>query len=253
MKAIAVYKNGRERAEHLLKLAELLTNTRDRRMRTDWAKKLKTLMHWRQHEKIDRVDGTGAILILRESAHVTYKNFNAEYTSELLRAAHVTIVAALDRYCHELILSRCIKTLKNSKGCSAELRKIALPILDVHKAVAHARKPDTRPMNVIRASLQDVLYKRTFQSPNEIAQGLSIIVVTNLWNECATQMGCSAKDITTRLDKIVVRRNKMVHEGDIVRHKRGGKVRYGKITPKLVVDDVIWLGTLVDAMEAVVK
>lgn len=249
MKPIAVFKSGRDRAEHLLKLAELLTNTRDRRMRADWAKNFKTLMHWRQHEKIDRVDGTGAILILRESANVTYKNFNDKYASELLRAAHVTIVAALDRYCHERILSRCIKTLQNSKSCSSELRKIALPILDVHKAVAHARKPDTRPMNIIRASLQDVLYKRTFQSPNEIAQGLSIIGATNLWNECATQMGCSPKDITTRLDKIVARRNKMVHEGDIVRHKRGGKVRYGKITPKQVANDVIWLSTLVDAIE----
>jgi len=43
MKPIAVFKSGRDRAEHLLKLAELLTNTRQRRMRADWARNSKTL------------------------------------------------------------------------------------------------------------------------------------------------------------------------------------------------------------------
>jgi RiboL-PSP-HEPN len=253
MKPATVFQNGRQGAEHMLKLAELLTNTRVRRMRADWAKNFKTLMYWRQREKIDRVDGTGAILILRESSNVTSKNFTDEYTSELLRAAHVTVVAALDRYCHELIVSRCIRSLGSGKACSAELRKIALPILDVHKAVMHARKPKSRPLNLVRASLQEFLYKRTFQSPNEIAQGLQIIGVGNLWTECGTQMNCTAHVITTRLDKIVTRRNKIVHEGDIIRHKRGGKVRYAKITPRQVADDVIWLGQLVAAIEAVVN
>ena len=100
MKPIAVFKAGRDRAEHLLKLAELLTNTRERKMRKDWAKEFKKFMYWKQNERIDRVDGTGAMLILRESANVTSKTFNEEYTSELLRAAHTTIVASLDRYCH---------------------------------------------------------------------------------------------------------------------------------------------------------
>src|SRR5437016_4627981 len=126
MKPVDVFKHGR--AEHLLKLAELLTNTRQRKMRKDWAKDFKKFMHWKQKEQIDRVDAAGALLILRQSSQLSSKTFNDDYTGELLRASHVTVVAALDRYCHEVISTRCIKSLKNRKGVSAELRKLALPI-----------------------------------------------------------------------------------------------------------------------------
>lgn len=230
MKPIDVFKHGRTRAEHLLKLAELLTNTRQRKMRNDWAKDFKKFMHWKQKEPIDRVDGTGAILILRESSGLTSKTFGDEYTSELLRAAHVTIVAALDRYCHELIASRVIASLKNTKSVSAELNKIELPIQDVHKAIIHARKPKSRPLLIVRASVQEQIYQRTFQSPREIADGLSIIGVKRLWVNCATHLGCGAEDVIKRLNKVAARRNRIVHEGDLVRHKKGGKLRQAKIT-----------------------
>jgi len=251
VKPIAVFKSGRDRAEHLLKLAELLTNTRQRRMRQDWAKKFKKLMRWRQTEQIDRVDGKGAVLVLRESANVTSKNFNEEYTSELLRAAHVTIVASLDRYCHELIVSRVVAALGNSKH-TQELRKLAIPAIEVHRAVKHGRKKGARPMNIVRQAIQDQLHRDTFQKPDDVVRGLKIIGVDDLWRTCATNMGCTANDIVSRLTDIVDRRNKIVHEGDIVRHKRGGKIRYRKITPKQVEKDIIWVGDLVKAIQAAV-
>jgi len=249
MKPIDVFNHGRKRAEHLLKLAELLTNTRKRKMRSDWSKDFKKFMHWNQNEQIDRIDGTGAILILKESSQLSAKTFGDEYTSELLRAAHVTIVAALDRYCHELIASRFIKALKSTKTLTAELRKIELPIEDVHKAVMHAKNPRTRPLILVRASVQELLYKKTFQNSREIESGLLIIGVRRLWTGCATHMGCTAEDITTRLNKVAARRNKIVHEGDLVRHEKGGKLRQAKITPNQVAKEIIWLGEFVDAIE----
>jgi hypothetical protein len=251
VKPIAVFKSGRGRAEHLLKLAELLTNTRERKMRQDWARDFKEFMHWKQREQIDRVDGTGAMLILRASANITSKNFNEDYTSELLRAAHVTIVAALDRYCHELIVSRVVAALEDSNH-TQELRKLAIPVIEVHKAVKHGRKKGARPMNIVRQAIQDQLHRDTFQKPDDVVRGLKIIGVENLWPTCATEMGCTANDIVTRLRDIVDRRNKIVHEGDIVRHKRGGKIRYRKITPRQVAKDIVWIGDLVDAIEAAV-
>lgn len=249
MKPIAVFKNGRDHAEHLLKLAELLTNTRERKMRKDWAKDFKRFMHWKQKEQIDRVDGTGAMLIVRESARVTSKNFNEDYTSELLRAAHATIVAALDRYCHELIVSHVIAALGNSNH-SHELRKFTIPVVEAHKAVRHGRKKGARPMNIVRQSIQEQLHRETFQRPDDIVRGLKIIGVDDPWQTCANTMGCTRNEIVTRLREIADRRNKIVHEGDIVRHKRGGKIRYRRITPKQVASNITWIGQLVDAIEA---
>jgi hypothetical protein len=252
MRPIAVFNHGWSRAEHLLKLAELLTNTRERKMRNDWADDFKKFMHWNKGEQIDRVDGKGAILILRQSSEVDAKTFGEEYTSELLRAAHVTIVAALDRYCHELISSRCIKSLTGKKANSSELRKLAIPIQDVHEAIKHARKPNTRPLNLIKVSVQELLYKRTFQSPDEVSQGLSIIGITGIWTSCAGHLACEPKDVTKRLNSIVSRRNKIVHEGDLIRHRRGGRVRHAEITTARVASDVIWLAKLVEAIETAI-
>ncbi|MFY9530821.1 MAG: hypothetical protein WBC04_25370 [Candidatus Acidiferrales bacterium] len=149
MKPLEVFNRGRSGAEHLLKLSELLLNTRRRGMRADWARIFKRLMHWGQAEEIDCVDGRGAILILREASEVTAQHFDEEYLNELLRAAYAGIVASLDRYCHEVVLSRVIAQLsKSPKGTSRELHQLKIPIHAARKAILHARKAKTRPMNI---------------------------------------------------------------------------------------------------------
>jgi len=115
MKPIEVFRNGRERADYLLKLHELLCNTRQRGTRQDWARNFKNLMHWRQRDQIHRVDGRQAVLVLREGAGMTPEQFREAALNELVRAALVGIVSALDRYCHDLIVSRIVSALNRSE------------------------------------------------------------------------------------------------------------------------------------------
>ncbi|MCL6564986.1 MAG: hypothetical protein K6U09_01030 [Acidobacteriia bacterium] len=250
-----VFNSGRTRAEHLLKLSELLLNTRRRGMRADWARRFKALMHWPQKEQIDRVDGPGAVLILREASGLKSKHFDEEYLNELLRAAYAGIVASLDRYCHEVVISRVVAQLsKSPKVASRELRQLRIPILAARKAILHARKPGTRPMNLVRQALQEVLHREeTFQRPDDIARGMKIIGVDNLWGKCAQRLGCQPRDIAKRLNKIVDRRNRIVHEGDILRRKRGGKIAYHPIQATEVAGDIKWLSDLVNTIEDVVN
>lgn len=224
-------------------------------MRQDWARSFKDVMHWPQRERIDRVDGPGALLILREGSGITAKHFDEEYLSELLRAAMAGIVASLDRYCHEVILSRVVAQLSKSPSrASRELRQLKIPIHAARKAILHARKPRTRPMNIVRGALQEILHRdETFQRPDDIARGMKIIGIDDLWRRCAKRMKCKPGDITKRLNKIVDRRNKIVHEGDIVRRKRGGKVAYHDVKASQVADDIRWMSTLVESIEAEVN
>lgn len=254
MRPIEVFNSGRSRAEHLLKLYQLLLNTRQRRMRADWAHSFKKLMHWRQADGIDRVDGTRAILILREGSGVTAGQFREEYLDELLRAAHAGIVASLDRYCHEVVISRVVSRLsKSPHKAGRELRQLRIPIHAARKAILHARTPKSRPMNIVREALQEVLHKdETFQRPDDIVRGMKMIGIDDLWRSCARQMAGSADDITKRLRKIVDRRNRIVHEGGMLRHKRGGRISYYPIHASEVEADIKWVGDLVNAMEALV-
>lgn len=255
MKPVQIFESGRTRAEHLLKLSELLLNTRRRGVRADWARNFKTLMHWRQGEQIDRVDGRGAILILRQSAGIDANSFDEEYLNELLRAAYAGIVASLDRYCHEVILCKVIACLrKPPEDAGRELRQLKVPVYEVKRAIAHARKPKTRPMNIVRQALQEALHRdETFQRPDDIAKGMKIIGITDLWRQCAQRMSCQPGDITKRLNRIVDRRNRIVHEGGILRRKKGGKIAYYPIRAYEVAADIKWLGNLVESIEQVVS
>ncbi len=240
MEPIDVYRSGRDRAEHLLKLSELLLNRRQRRMRGDWAGGFKKVMRWPAIEKIDRVDGAGAMLILRESCAVKSEHFREEYLNELLRAATVSIVAAFDRYCHELVAAKIVKAL-SSGAVSSQLRKFRIPVVEARRAILHAKRPKSRPMNLVRESVRTVLHEDTFQRPDAVKRALNMIGVTELWPKCGEILGCDGGVIVERLDRIITHRNRIVHEGDIQRSARGGKIKFHKISAKQVADDIIWL------------
>jgi len=253
MEPIEVYRTGRSRAEHLLKLSELLLNQRQRRMRDDWATSFKDLMRWRVGENIDRVDGEGALLILRESCGVTAEHFREDYLNELLRAAIVSIVSAFYRYCHELIAARIVKALSRAGNVSGTLLRFRIPVVEARKAILHAKKAKSRPMNLVRESVRSVLHEDTFQRPDAVAKGLRMIGIDQLWTKCGAELGCEAKEVMKALNRIIDHRNRIVHEGDIQHRARGGKIKFHKISAKQVADDIIWLSGLVDAIERVVK
>lgn len=143
-----------QRAERLLTLYELLTNTRQRSTRSDWADKFKEFMRWPKAERIHRIDGKNALLILRPQSGLTANEFRQAELSELLRATLVVSVSALDRYCHEVLISKLMKQIGRSPNkWSKELKKISVPLSVVKNAIAHAKvrkgqggRIRTRPM-----------------------------------------------------------------------------------------------------------
>ncbi len=261
MEAIEAFDNAMERVDFLCNLYENLRNTRKRNTRTDWARNFKTLMHWPQGEQIHRIDGTGAVLILRQTSSLQVKQFAEDVLGELSRAALVTAVSALDRYCHEVVLSRVITELRKPVSkMSADCKKMEVSVIDAIKAIENAKvrkgkggKTRTRPMNIIRHSLQEKFHRnRTMQKPDDIAKSFSMVGIEKIWEKCSKQMASKPEDMKKRLAGITHHRDKIVHEGDIVRHKRGGKVKVNPIDHASVKADVVWIRQLVTAVEAVI-
>lgn len=249
------------RAERLLHLYRLLCNTRKYKTRRDWAHNFKKVMGWRQAEAIHRVDGTGALLVLRQTSGLTSEEFCPEELSELLRAALVTALSALDRYCHEVLVSRVIARVQRAeRNWPAELKKVSIPLSSVKEAVKHAKvrkgvggKVRTRPMNIVRRCLQDQFHRRlTLQKPDDIARTLSMVGVTDLWAQCAKAMSIKVSALMRRLQQIAERRDVIAHEGDLKRVRRAGKPTLNPIEPADVRSDVEWLKKLVDTMDTVI-
>jgi hypothetical protein len=146
------------RADHLLRLYELLHDTRVYKVRSDWAARFKTLMHWPQGEQIVRVDGKDAqsLLILRAATGLSRNQFTHDYLAELLRATVVATVSALDRYMHDIVVMHSWSLLTRSeRGIPRELKKLEIPILAARHAVDKLRRDGkARPGVLLKEALR---------------------------------------------------------------------------------------------------
>lgn len=247
-----------QRVDFLLHLYGLLLDKRRRATRSDWAKRFKKFMRWPSSEKIYRIDGRGgALLILRQQANLTPQQFRHDELSELLRAAIVTSVSALDRYCHEVLVAKIMQKIRRSqRHWPPALKNVKIPLAAVKEVVLKAREKEARPMNVVRRALRKQFHRElTLQRPEAIAKALAMTGIDQLWKNVATEMGGSekAEEIIRRLQRLVEWRNRIVHEGDLKVHQRGGRVRLNEIRYNEVWREIDWLRKVVDALYKVVQ
>lgn len=158
--------------------------------------------------------------------------------SDLLRAALVFSVGALDAYIHGKIsenivdyIKTCVKKHKTSK---LENTKSKTPLENLKErlkgqfSVSALLSACTmaRPFVQIRKHFNDYLYKKTFQNAAEIEDALKIISQHHLWKAIAANSSMPEEDLTKRIDSLAKRRNQIVHEGDReTSRKKSGKKR----------------------------
>jgi len=216
-----------ERAKHLLKLYELICDTRQRAVRSDWAAEFKEMMHWPAGNEIVRIDGKDrqSVLVFREECGITRKHFAHDYLSELLRSAVVASVSALDRMLHDQIVKHSWKLLsKREAEIPKKLKLLSLSTLDAKKSLEHLRKNSTsRPGNIIKKAIQEKLHREyTFQTPDSILLAAKMLGIEDFWGKVASKMqGNPPKnEVIEQIRKITRRRNQIVHEADLIRTNR---------------------------------
>lgn len=244
------------RARRLLRYHDGLVNVRQRAMRTDWKVSCCKFMHWKSDASIDRVDSKDALVILRDGAGLTRHDFSTEALDDLLRASLALGVSALDRYLHERVVKKIVKSLRSSELRSAQ-EKLTIPatlavrMTEDWKKASKAQKL-IRPANQLRMSLQEALHLRTFQSWREIEEAFELIGVTGITGTLQAAYGIgNIKPIKVQLNALVQRRHRIVHEGDLVRHKRAGHSRVNPVKRKYVADSLDFVDSLVGHLDAI--
>jgi len=225
-------------------------------MRKDWKASCIKFMHWRAGASIDRVDSKDAVVILRDGAALARSDFSSEALDDLLRSSLALGVSALDRYLHERVVKSIVKSLRSADLKSAQERLAIPAILAVRmtkdwKKAARSGKP-IRPANQLRISLQEALHLRSFQTWREIEEAFELIGITGVMGKLQTAYGVG--DITpvrSQLNSVVQRRHRIVHEGDLVRHKRAGQPRMHPLKRKYVADSLDFLDGLVGHLEGI--
>lgn len=137
---------------------------------------------------------------------------------EILRAEWSARVSAIDLYVHELIANKLVEIISRVRPEPIGISKFNLSasiVLQNSQNVANFLAP-------LDLEIREKLERRTFQNPDDIADGIRYISDVELWNEVALADGATsmdkvsrAKSIKAQLTQIVNRRNKIVHEADL--------------------------------------
>lgn len=257
MKPIDAYNDTSARARLFLEYHDGLINFRARGIRRDWKGKFVKLMHWPANSAIDRIDSKDAIIVLRSGSALTPDHFTQEWLDDQLRAALSFGVSALDRYVHERVVKGIIPALKR-RPLTKQQEEFSLPVstaIQIAEEAVAARKNGAkiRPTNIVRKKVQELLHKRPFQSYREIEYAFQLLGIKNLTAQL--QKAYAVADLKAQkaqLGKIAMRRNQIVHEGDLVRHERGGQVKWHPIPRKYVSDSLDFLDQFVLHLESVV-
>jgi len=258
MQPIQAFNDTHNRAVRLLRYHDGLVNTRQRSIRSDWKASFCRLMHWPQTHAIERVDSTDAVLVLRDQASLKPDDFSADALEDLLRSAITFGVSAIDRYVHERIVKAFVNAFR-SPELTKNQREFQVPAtlaIDIVNRVHSARHASQtiRPANEIRKVVQQTLHKRPFQSWREIEYGFSLIGIKDLGKTLKTTHTLSNDDLEAlknQLNKIVARRNQIVHEGDLPRHQRGGQVYVQEIRRLWVQESLDFLAGFASKLEGV--
>jgi hypothetical protein len=256
MQPIEAYKDTSERARVFLAYHDGLINTRSRRIRKDWKASFLKLMHWPAASAIERIDSKDAVIVLRDGAALTPDHFTQPWLDDQLRAALTFGVSALDRYVHERVVKGIIPALKGTP-LTRQQEEFSIPVstaIQISEEAVAAQKMGLkiRPANIVRKKVQELLHKRPFQSYREIEYAFSLLGVKDLAKQLQAAYGVGdLKAFKSQLAGIAMRRNQIVHEGDLVRHERGGQVKWHEINRKYVADSLDFLDTFVGHLESV--
>lgn len=131
--------------------------------------------------------------------------------SDILRAALVLSVSALDFYVHEIVRLGMLEIYQGLRPESTAFSRFQISLASAREALSVNMNLDYWLENEIR---QRHSYK-SFQQPEKIADAIRLISDKKLWGEVANHMGRTARDVKRQLSIIVDRRNKIAHEADI--------------------------------------
>jgi hypothetical protein len=187
-------------------------------------------------------------------AHASAPGTAPGLRDDLGRLALVMAIAAVDTYMHIVVLRR-VSTVRGALPKALQELDIGFAQLtDLAEATVIAQRAGraSRPWVTVKHALQERLLRETFQTYDAVGSAMSMAGVKKAWSSIATHLGCTADDIRVRLNAIVHRRNKIVHEGDLRRMARPRAIQHSHIDLTSVQSDIDWLDQLLGAIAHVV-
>lgn len=153
---------------------------------------------------------------IKKARHLAdiYRGLKANTTaaidlSDILRMELVLAVSALDHYIHEIVRLGILEAYRGRRRRTKSFLKFSVSL----ETLINSDR-DLTTLDWLEAEIRLQFGHKSFQRAEKIAEAIRFISEVNLWNKLATQLGSTPENIKLRLNSIVERRNKIVHEAD---------------------------------------
>ena len=165
--------------------------------------------------------------------------------SDILRAALVLSVSALDYYVHEVVKLGMLEIHRGNRLEPPAYSKFQISLGSAREGMNSANLDYW-----LEAEIQQRHSYKSFQSPDKIADAIRLISDQSLWQEVGILMGQPARDIKQRLNLIVDRRNKIAHEADI--NPELGLGNRWSINEAMVQDTIDFIEEVIESIHLVI-
>jgi DNA polymerase III epsilon subunit-like protein len=135
--------------------------------------------------------------------------------SDILRAAFVLAVSALDYYVHEVVRIGMLEIYRGQRPETSAFSRFQISLSSLRRALNETADNEYLLENEIR---QRHSYQ-SFQRPDKIADAIRLISDKQVWKEVSVKMGITDQNIKEQLRIIVERRDQIAHEADIDRNR----------------------------------
>ncbi len=159
----------------------------------------------------------------------------------MLRAELALAVSALDYFVHEIVRLGMLEIHAGSRPVASHFQRFKVDISSVSDAVA-----DPNNNNWLEREIITQHSRISFQSYDSIRKGVRIFYGKSPWPEVSNHLGLDPQQIKERLNLIVDRRNKIVHESDMIRPSYLG-IRY-PVSHQMVEDSVAFIEGITEAI-----
>lgn len=129
--------------------------------------------------------------------------------NDILRAAIVGAVSALDYFVHEVVRERLIDICAGRRPPTQAYSRFKVSV-GALSAAASGLGPETWMSEEIRLQHGHL----SFQTPDKIADAVRLVFDGQLWREVASKLSSDDATVKRELELVVHRRNKIAHEAD---------------------------------------
>lgn len=134
--------------------------------------------------------------------------------SDILRSELVYVISSFDRFIHDVVKQGMVESFLGTRVATNAYKNFSISLEQV-EAIKHANQTPP-PETIFENAIRDNHKHLAFQDPKKVVEALSLIwLEEHKWQQIAICMSLTENDVRVELKNIIIRRNQIVHEGDI--------------------------------------